>query len=91
MDRPHRHLDRERGEEGEPQPELPLERQLQLLEGGRQVGGAELPVDGDDRQQHQDRAEQRVEEELEGGIDRRLPPHTPMIRNIGISTPSKKT
>ena len=41
-----------------------------------QVGGAELPVDGDDRQQHQDGAEQRVEEELEGGIDApRAAPH----------------
>ena len=69
VDRPHRHLHRERGEEGQPQPALPGERQVELLHRRRKVRGADLPVDGDDGQQHQHRAEQRVEEELEGGVD----------------------
>ena len=33
------------------------------------VGGAGRPVHGHDREQHQHRAGERVEEELEGGID----------------------
>jgi hypothetical protein len=40
------------------------------------VGGAGVPVHGHDGQQHQHRAEQRVEEELEAGIDPpRAAPH----------------
>jgi len=76
MDRPHRHLDGKGGEESQPQVALPGEGKLQPLHRRRQVGGAELPVDGDDGQQHQHRAQERVEKELEGGIDPpRAAPH----------------
>ncbi len=67
MDRPHRHLDRERGEEPKPQPGLHVCREVRL-EQHRDVGRARRPVHGHDRQQHQDRAGESVKEELEGGV-----------------------
>ena len=73
--RPHRHLHGERGEEGEPQPGLHALRE-RVLHQRRDVGGAGLPVHRHDGEQHQHRAEQRVEEELEARIDAARPaPH----------------
>ena len=69
VDRPHRHLHRERGEEGEPQPGLHRRPGTGCVEQRRDVGRAGLPVHRHDGEQHQHRAEQRVEEELEAGID----------------------
>ena len=71
VDRPHRHLHREGGEEGEPQPGLRVVAELRggLREQRRDVGGAGGPVHRHDGEEHQDRAEQRVEEELEARID----------------------
>ena len=66
--RPHRHLHREGGEEGEPRPFLQAEREAVAQQHG-DVGGAGAPVHRHDGEQHQHRAEQRVEEELEAGID----------------------
>ena len=66
--RPHRHLHRERGEEGEPQPGLHVAREGVAQQHG-DVGGAGLPVHRHDGEQHQHRAEQRVEEELEARVD----------------------
>ncbi len=66
--RPHRQLHRERGEEGEPQPPLHVGGELRRHQ-RRDVGGAGVPVHGQHGEQHQHRAEQRVEEELEGRID----------------------
>ena len=66
--RPHRHLDRERGEERQPRPGLQRARHRGVHQ-RRNVGRAGVPVQRHDRQQHQHRAEQRVEEELEAGID----------------------
>ena len=68
MDRPHRHLHREGGEEGEPEPGLELHREAGVQQ-GRDVGGAGVPVHRHDGEQHQHRAEQGVEEELEAGVD----------------------
>ena len=68
VDRPHRHLDRERGEEGKPRPGLQRAREG-VMQQRRDVGGAGLPVHRHDGEQHQHRAEQRVEEELEARID----------------------
>ena len=55
------------------------------------VAGAHDEVDRQNGQQHEHGARQRIEEELEGRVDPARPPQTPMIRNIGISTASKKT
>ena len=75
VDRPHRQLDRERGEEGEERPGLQRAREG-MVQQRRDVGGAGLPVHRHDGEQHQHRAEQRVEEELEAGIDpARTAPH----------------
>ncbi len=68
MDRPHRHLDRKRGEEGKPQPGLHFGRELVVQE-LRDVGGTGIPVHGHDGQHHQHGAQQRVEEELVGCVD----------------------
>ena len=68
MNRPHGHLHRERGEEGEPQPGLQVRRELEGQQ-GRNVRGAGGPVHRHDGEQHQHGAEQRVEEELEARID----------------------
>ena len=75
VDRPHRHLHRKGGKERQPRPGLQGARHRGVHQ-GRNIGGAGIPVQRHDRQQHQDRAEQRVEEELEGGIDpARAAPH----------------
>ena len=66
--RPHRHLHRERGEERQPRPGLQVRREA-VLEQRRDVGRAGVPVHRHDGEQHQHRAEQRVEEELEARID----------------------
>ena len=66
--RPHRHLDRERDEECGEQPFLRLERQRQLIP----LEDREAAADGvqiDQRDQHQHRAQERVEKELERGVD----------------------
>ena len=68
MDRPHRHLHREAGEEGEPEPGLRLGREIgrhQVRDEGR-VGVIHHPQH---RDQHQHRAEQGVEEEFIGRVD----------------------
>ena len=66
--RPHRHLDREGGKTGEPQPGLHAGREA-VFQQFRHIGRAGLPVHGHDREHGQDRAEQRVEEELVGGVN----------------------
>ena len=68
MHGPHRHLHRERGEEGEPQPGLQRAREV-VGKRLAYIARPGLEIDGDERQQHQYRAQERVEEELEGGID----------------------
>ncbi len=74
--RPHRQLDREGSEKCQPGPGLQVARHRGVHQ-GRNVGGAGIPVQRHDRQQHQDRAQQRVEEKLEGGIDPARPtPHS---------------
>ncbi|EAU45583.1 hypothetical protein R2601_21857 [Salipiger bermudensis HTCC2601] len=78
--RPHRHLHREAGEEGEPKHGLQATddvdtQHLEIGEGElvrqqrRDVGGAGIGIHRHHRHQHQDRAEEGVEEELEAGID----------------------
>ncbi len=69
--RPHRQLDRERREEGQPEHDLQLRIEVvgQKLGDRGRVGD---PGHGQDRRQHQDRAQQRVEEELVGGVDAAL-------------------
>ena len=75
VDRPHRHLDRERGEEREPGPGLQRAREGVMQE-RRDVGRARLPVHRHDGEQHQHRAGERVEKELEARIDpARAAPH----------------
>ena len=72
---PHRHLHREGGEEGEPQPGLHRGREIVLQE-QRDVRRSRLPVHRHDGEQHQHRTEEGVEEELERGIDAaRTAPH----------------
>ena len=66
--RPHRHLHRKGGKERQPRPGLQGARHGAVHQ-GRNVGRAGIPVQRHDRQQHQDRAEQRVEEEFEGRVD----------------------
>ena len=66
--REHRHLDRERGEEGEEYPDLLVEGQPLGVERA-EVVGAGLQVQVDQRDQHEDRAEERVEEELHRRVD----------------------
>ncbi len=68
MHRPHRHLDRERGEEGEEQPFLHRRREGGLQK-HRDVGGSGDAIHRHDGEQHQQRADQRVEEEFEAGVD----------------------
>src|SRR6266498_127577 len=69
--RPHGKLHGERSEEGEPQPGLHLRREA-MGEEHRDVGGASLPIDRHYGEQHQQRAGERVEEELEARIDATL-------------------
>ena len=68
MHRPHGQLHGEGGEEGKPQPGLHRGREA-VGEQRRDVGGAGLPIDRHDGEQHQQRAGERVEEELEARID----------------------
>ena len=68
MNRPHRHLHGERRKECKPRPHLQRPRHGRVHQ-GRDIGGAGVPVQRHDRKQHQDRTEQRVQEELEGGVD----------------------
>ena len=68
VQRPHGQLDREGGEERQPQPGLNL-RGEGVAHDGRDVGGAGLEIDEQDRQQHQHRTGQGEEEELEGRVD----------------------
>ena len=79
-DRPHRQLDREAGEKRQPHQRLrpaddgdahhPHGVGVELIgQQRRDVGGASLIVHGDQRHQHQHRAEEGVEEELEGSVD----------------------
>ncbi|QYU71032.1 division plane positioning ATPase MipZ [Leptolyngbya sp. 15MV] len=68
MHRPHRHLDREAGEEREPQPGLRFGREI-VLHQRRDVGRPRLVHHPQHRDQHQHRAQQRVEEELVAGVD----------------------
>ncbi len=68
VDRPHRHLHREGGEERQEQPHLRLRREVvghQIRYGGR-AGRARHVEHGD---QHQHRSEQRVEEEFVARVD----------------------
>ncbi len=72
VERPHRHLDGERGEHGEPDELLHPQVERRRGEPGhhlRDVGRAGVEVDDQDGDQEQHRAEKRVEEELERGID----------------------
>ena len=66
--RPHRHLHREGGEEGQPQPGLQMLVELVVHELGDRGGARDADHDQDGRQ-HQHRAEQGVEEELVGRVD----------------------
>ena len=68
MHRPHRHLHREGREEGKPEPGLHLRREV-VLQKCCDIGRAGIPVHGHDGEQHQHRAEQRVEEELVRRVD----------------------
>jgi hypothetical protein len=68
---PHRQFHGERGQEGEPQPSLHLGRKT-IGQQHRDVGGARLPIDRHDGEQHQQRAGKREQEELEAGIDAAL-------------------
>ncbi len=74
--RPHRQFDREGGEEGEPKERLHRDGEVRRLEQHFDVGGARVEIHPQDGEQHQHRAEQGVEEELEAGIDAPRPaPH----------------
>ncbi|MNS66000.1 hypothetical protein D3C72_991940 [compost metagenome] len=66
--REHRHLHREGDQEGEEDPGLFLARQLQCVQVG-QLEAAALHVQVDQRHQHQHRAEEGVQEELQRGVD----------------------
>ncbi len=68
MHGPHGHLDRERGEEGQPEPDLQLGIEMIVQELGDR-GGVGDADHGQDGRQHQHRSQQGVEEELEGRID----------------------
>jgi len=69
---PHRHLDRERQEEGDEDQDLLIEPERQTVEIGDQVCAlpclARLQVQVDERDEHEHRAQERVEKEL----DRRI-------------------
>ena len=67
-----------------------FERQRQLVP-VLQREAARLLVQVDERDQHQQRAQQRVQEELDRGVDAARPPQMPMMRYIGISIASKNT
>ena len=69
MHRPHRNLDRKRRQEGEKQQRLRGAPQWQLVPGGQVEAATGLGVQENKRDQHQQGAEQRVQEKLERGID----------------------
>ncbi len=69
VDRPHRHLHRERGEEGEPQPALHRDGEMGGAQQHVDIGGARIEIHPEDGEQHQHRAEQGVEEELHAGVN----------------------
>ena len=107
VEREHRHLDREAEEEAEEDPQLQRRRDemadvviLQHAEGGRVAQSLDVEerdaavveeVERQDRQQHQHRAGQRVEEELDRGVQPPRPPQMPMMKYIGTSITSQKT
>ena len=75
MDRPHRQLDCERGKKGEEGPDLQRARES-VMQQRWNVGRASLPVHRHDGEQHQHRAAEGVEKELEARIDPARPaPH----------------
>jgi hypothetical protein len=67
--RPHRHLDGKGRQESEEQQGLRGAAQRQLVPGGQVEAATGLGVQEDQRHQHQQRAQQRVQEELEGRVD----------------------
>src|SRR5689334_14649023 len=82
MEREHRHLDRESEEECEEQPDSVLEFNSgrRLIERGdaERVGisdGMVMVIEKDDAQEHQHGTEQRVQKELDSGVQ--LPRTTP--------------
>ena len=77
MHRPHRHLHRKGREEGEEEERLGIQRQRQLVPGLDVETATRLEVQVDQRHQHQQRAQERVEEELESRVHATWPPpHT---------------
>ena len=68
VERPHRQLNGEGGEEREPEPGLHRRREV-VGEERWDIGGASVEVHEEDRQQEQHRAHQRIEEELERRVD----------------------
>ena len=72
VERPHRHLDRERGEHRDPEQLLHVQIEAVGRQPGdhlRDLGGVGVQVDHQNGDQEQDRAQERVEEELERGVD----------------------
>ena len=76
VDRPHRHLDRERGKEGQEQPELHARIEI-MCRKHTDIGAADFADHVDHRDEHQHRAEQRVEEEFVAGVDAPRPAPDP--------------
>ena len=75
MHRPHRQFDREGGEKREPSPSLQAAREAVAQERG-DFGRPRVPVHRHDGEQHQHGTEERVEKELEAGVDAaRASPH----------------
>ncbi len=83
MNRPHWHFHGEGRKEGDPEPELQIggEAGEERPIGGcpeakqhRDIGCPGMPVHCHDGEQHQNGAEQRVEEEFETGVDAALTP-----------------
>src|ERR1700754_1941701 len=67
--RHHRHLDREAQQEGEEQPALLGQRQVDVGHVGDGETAAGLVIQVDQADQHEDRAEERVDEKLQRGVD----------------------
>ena len=94
--RPHRNLDREGERESGEQPGGLAMAQRHAVE-IRQIESqmAEMRARGahqvKNRDQHQERAEHRVQDELEGGVDLRPCPQIPIRKYIGISISSQNT
>ena len=68
MHRPHRHLDRERRQEREEDQHLLGEADLEGVE-RLNLETVRLEIKVDERHQHQHRADEGVEEKLDGGVD----------------------